>query len=41
MAISPASFSGLLKAGSTAPVTSRAVRVSCAAAARNSIGLGL
>src|SRR5207253_559445 len=41
IAISPASFSGWLKAGSTAPVTSRACRVRCAAAARKTIGLGL
>ncbi len=41
MPISPASFSGLLNAGSTAPVTSRACRVICAAAARKTIGFGL
>jgi hypothetical protein len=41
IAISPASFKGWLKAGNTAPVTSRAWRVRCAAAARNTIGFGL
>ena len=38
---SPAILSGLLNAGSTAPVTIRALRARCDAAARNSIGLGL
>ena len=41
MPISPASFSGLLKIGRTAPVTRRARLVRCAAAARNTIGFGL
>ena len=41
IAISAASFSGWLNAGMTAPVTRRALRVSCAAAERKTIGLGL
>ena len=39
--ISPASFSGLLNAGRTAPVTSRAFFVRCEAAVRKTMGLGL
>ena len=41
MPISPASLSGLLNTGSTAPVTMRAVLVRCEAAARKTIGFGL
>ena len=41
MPISPASLSGLLNAGSTAPVISRVFLVRIAAAVRNSSGLGL
>ncbi len=41
MPICPASFSGLLKTGSTAPVTSRIERVIAAAALRKTSGSGL
>ena len=41
MPISPAIFSGLLKAGSTAPVISRVFFVTMAAAVRKISGLGL
>ena len=41
MPISPAIFSGLLNAGSTAPVMSRVFLVRIAAAVRKISGLGL
>jgi len=41
IAISPASFNGLLNAGTTAPVTRRIHLVRCEAAARNTSGFGL
>ncbi|GJD54123.1 hypothetical protein OPKNFCMD_6908 [Methylobacterium crusticola] len=41
MPISPASLSGLLNTGTTAPLTMRALRERCEAAVRNTIGFGL